>query len=216
MDVADLPFSTTWQGTRQAVIGSYLFTQYADDDDLQAFVAAFNTLAQEYVDWFNNINLPIYTGDMISGGLLDWVGLGLYGVERPVLAFGTSRTIGPFGTYAFGTLGFGYARTIADVSYFAADDDVYKRVITWGFYRGDGRYFNMTWLKRRVLRFLFGANGTDPTTLGNLNRVNITVSSGAFTINVAATNPMAQTFQACVEAGIIELPFQYTFTVNLV
>ena len=46
----------------QKVIRSYLYQQYADDEDLQAFVAWFNAEGQEYVGWFASISLPVYTG----------------------------------------------------------------------------------------------------------------------------------------------------------
>ena len=34
-------------------IPSYLYVQYNDDDDLQAFVQAYNELAQEIITWLN-------------------------------------------------------------------------------------------------------------------------------------------------------------------
>src|SRR5208283_808909 len=43
------------------------------------------------------------------------------------------------------------------------DDDVYKRCLTWHFYKGDGKYFSVRWLKRRVMRFLIGTNGSSPS-----------------------------------------------------
>jgi len=80
---------------------SYLYQQYTDDDDLQAFVLAYNTYAQEFVDWFNSINLPIYTQPQIFGALLDWVAAGIYGLARPVLSSGTFHSVGPYNTQYF-------------------------------------------------------------------------------------------------------------------
>ncbi|MGA3767720.1 hypothetical protein ACPBXC_29065, partial [Escherichia coli] len=40
-------------------------------------------------------------------------------------------------------------------------DDLFKRIMTWNFYKGDGFYFSIPWIKRRILRFLLGVNGTD-------------------------------------------------------
>ena len=34
-----------------------------------------------------------------------------------------------------------------------ADDDTYRRCLTWHYQKGDGKYFNIRWLKRRVMRF---------------------------------------------------------------
>ena len=58
-------------------IKSYLYFEYRGDEDCQAFVDAYNQLAQEFVDWFTGIDLPVYTGDQINGPLLDWVAAGL-------------------------------------------------------------------------------------------------------------------------------------------
>jgi hypothetical protein len=41
-------------------------------------------------------------------------------------------------------------------------DDIYRRVLTWHFYKGDGNYFSMPFLKRRVWRFLYGQDGKSP------------------------------------------------------
>src|SRR5579859_3473841 len=93
--------------TLQEVIPSYLYVEYNDDEDLQAFVTAFNAIAQQYVDFFNQINLPIYTSSSISGALLDWVAQGIYGMTRPSLpGAGSTLIYGPFNTYAFNKLAF--------------------------------------------------------------------------------------------------------------
>jgi len=46
------PFPPTAPTTLTKVIPSYLYQEYSDDDDLQAFVMAYNGLAQQYVTWF--------------------------------------------------------------------------------------------------------------------------------------------------------------------
>ena len=187
-------------------IPSYLYQQYNDDEDLQAFVRAYNTLSQERVDWFNTINLPIYTSPSISGDLLDWVAQGLYGVYRPALSSGKNRNVGPLNTYAFNEITYNTIRTIGPNDIAATNDDVFKRIITWDFHKGDGRVINIRWLKRRIMRFLNGENGTsynvDQTyqisiTFGVNNQVNIrllngqrNVTGGAF-YNGFALNEMA-------------------------
>ena len=135
-------------------IPSYLYTLYQDDDDLQAFVAEYNTLTQGYVDWFNQVDLPIYTGPLIVGYFLDWVSMGLYGYVRPA-----------------GTM-----------------DDVLKRSLTWHFYKGDGRYFDVRWLKRRVMRFLEGVDGTDQGTASTYD-VSVVFAAGySVTIDAQRVN----------------------------
>ncbi len=87
------PGSATW-------VGSYLYQEYADDDDLQAFVAAFNSFANQYDAFFATIMLPVYTNPLIVGALLDWVALGIYGMIRPSLSSGRNLDVGPFNTTA--------------------------------------------------------------------------------------------------------------------
>lgn len=227
------------------VIPSYLYWQYNDDDDLLAFVSSFNGMAQEYVDWFVNIGLPIYTGDMISGELLDWVGNGIYGQARPVLPLGSSSSVGQINTYGYNQLGYNASKQIADSQFYVATDDIYKRVLTWNFYKGDGFVFNVRWLKRRVMRFLLGDNGTDPgisqtyqisVRFNSANNATITILDGrrrilggaivdesetnTFYANEVVSTEATETvlenaalMQSAINAGILNLPFDYTYNV---
>jgi hypothetical protein len=225
---------------------SYLYQQYNDDDDLQAFVDAYNQMAQAYINWFATISLPVYTGSQITGKLLDWVAAGIYGMTRPVLPTGLSTILGPFNTAAFNTIPFNYFKLEGPSSFFQTSDDIFKRILTWHLWRGDGLTFDIRWLKRRVERFLTGTDGgpgaTDQTydvsvTFGTGNQININLqttrrfaqsgaifNTGAF--NTAAFNEVRSTslalpaspyipiFKAAVEAGVLELPFQFDFIVN--
>ena len=83
---------------------SYLYQHYADDDDLQAFVASYNALAQQYLNWYNQIGLPYYPSALVQGTLLDWVAAGLYGMVRPLLPSGSIRWVGALGTFALGVI----------------------------------------------------------------------------------------------------------------
>lgn len=148
--------------TLTEVIPSFLYEEYADDDDLQAFVAAYNDLAQGYVDWFATIGLPVYTGPSIVGTLLDWVAQGIYGMVRPALQSGRNRDLGPLNTYPYNMLPLNRRKLVGPRDVTVTSDDVFKRIITWNFYKGDGNVFNVRWLKRRVMRFLIGQNGTAP------------------------------------------------------
>lgn len=168
-------------------IKSYLYLEYRNDQDCQAFVDAYNQMTQGYIDWFTSIGLPIYTGDAISGPLLDWVAAGLYGFIRPTLATGTTKSIGPFDTWAYNTIAFNKRRVVGGGPSYVTNDDIFKRIITWNFYKGDGKDFTVRWLKRRVMRFLTGVNGTAPpvpvtyqvsVTFAVGNRVVIDIVSG--------------------------------------
>lgn len=144
------------------VIPAYPYDEYNDDPDLQAFWAAYNTLAQTYLNWFVRIGLPIYTGPLIAGALLDRIAEGLYGISRPTLFSGRTRDVGPFNTWAFNTIPFDRLKRIGPQNYYVTTDDIFKRVITWLLFKGDGKVFDIRWLKRRVARFLTGVNGTAP------------------------------------------------------
>ena len=225
------------------ILPSYAFSQYADDDDIQAFISAYNNLAQQYLDFILQLNLPIYTGDQIYGLLLDWVARGLYGLTRPTLISAAQPLIGPLNTFRFNQLGFNVFK-ISPSIYYATSDDIFKRIITWCFYKGDGTQFNIRWLKRRIQRFLTGIDGTDPginqtynisVRFGggvvsiNLGRGYIDVLGGAlcnrFALNTVSFNrlktkvipsyssPLAPIFKQAVLAGALPLPLQYTYLV---
>lgn len=173
--------------TLTETIQSYLYEQYNDDEALQAFVEAFNSIAQEYVSWFANIGLPVYTGPEISGALLDWIALGLYGMARPSLSSGRNRDIGPLNTYRLNTLGLNTRRVVGPQNVTITTDDIFKRIMTWNFYKGDGNVFNVRWLKRRIMRFLDGVSGTAPNvdetyrisvTFGDAGLVSIRIATG--------------------------------------
>jgi hypothetical protein len=200
------------------IIPSYLYQEYADDENLQGFIAAYNALAQEYADWFNQINLPCYTGPLISDTLLDWVASGLYGIQRPALTGNALVT-----------------------------DDQFKRIISWHFYKDDGKVFDVRWLKRRIMRFLTGISGTGQginqtyqisVRFGGSGVVYINVYTGvgyhrggaAFNssaYNVIAYDVMgiiirnyvdttlAPILKQAIDAGVLELPFQYSYIVSI-
>lgn len=140
-------------------IRAYAYEEYADDDDILALFQAFNDTAQGYQDWFNSLGLPIYTGLVVADQLLDWVGSGVYGLDRPTLAEEQVRLLGPINTTPINTLAINQLKRVVKASYALATDDVYRRALTWHFWKGDGRAFTVRWLKRRVQRFLDGFNG---------------------------------------------------------
>ena len=204
---------------RTTTIPAYPYVEYQDDDDIQAFFASYNTMAQGYVDFFNQVSLPVYAGNpLIVGELLDWVGQGLYSLPRPSVPLGTEQDVGPLDTYGFAeTPDFANLAEIGTVPFLVLPDDYYKRLLTWHHYRGDGRQFSVFWLKRRVARFLYGVNGID-VPLGHESEVSVHASHGVFTVTISPT--MASTYagqvlQALVQASLLALPFQYSFQVTL-
>lgn len=237
-------------------IPSYVYSQYSDDEDIQAFVASYNTYAQLYLNTFINLGLPLYP--QFTSSFLDWVGTSLYGYSRPLLPSGSNKSYGPYNTLLYNdNLPFNGYKLVGPANYFATSDDVYIRCLNWHFFKGDGKEFTIPWLKRRVARFLFGpgqvpVNENDgwnydvsgqyqiSVTFGTNHTATITIVSGTtaqvkgalynemlfngvnavFNKVTAAYTPvqipaLAPVFQAAVLAGALELPFQYTWSVNI-
>lgn len=191
----------------QNVIPSYLYQEYANDDDLQAFVDSFNAIAQGYLDWFLQNPLGLYTSAGITGALLDWVAAGVYGLYRPVLASQTSSETAGYDSQIYNTVPYDYLAYSSAGTAQNASDDIFKRTMTWVLYRGDGQYFSLQWLKNRVARFLHGANGSDANVLNF--QPSITESNGLFSItDFGGANFTA--LQLCYQSGFIPFPFQFT------
>lgn len=199
--------------TIQTTIPSYPYAQYSDDDGIQQFVAAYNVMGQGWVDAFNQLNLPVYS--LLSGQLLDWVAQGLYGLARPILSLQqkVSSQSGPYNSIEYDRIPYDAGLVIGPVagSYLLVNDDQFKRMITWHVYKGDGFQFSTRWLKRRVHRFINGANGTDAS--DNTFDVSITYSGINVTIGVPKSS-VGAVLQYAVSDGVLALPFQWNFSVG--
>jgi hypothetical protein len=245
------------------VIPSYLYQEYTDDDDLQAFVDTHNGMQQNWIDTFNALSLPIYTNPIIAGPLLDWVAQGVYGYQRPWVYAEKGFKFGPLNTWMPNQLvPIDALVKTQPRGVVIADDDFYKRCLTWHYMKGDGKYFNVRWLKRRIKRFLIGVNGSCPhidttddisITFGARQEVTIrfplinrSVVAGAlpnrfgpngtiggspngasatpgnqkpllnlvYTVAVSFPRPdYINQFAEAINAGVLELPFQFSFNV---
>lgn len=209
---------------------SYAYRQYLDDDDIQAFVVAQNAATQTYIDWFNQVFLPYYPG--LTGPLLDWVVEGLYGLTRTQLASPTSAAKGMYNTVPYNTLVYnGYAPSTQ--TFYDTTDDLFQRILTWDFFKGDGKRFSTRWLKRRIMRFLVGTNGIDPQpdqtgfTVGaeTTSAIGVHIASGTLTVSIDQTllsfqadiDPTILTlFQLAFQGGNLDLPVAYAYAVNIV
>ncbi|KDR41535.1 hypothetical protein BG61_16675 [Caballeronia glathei] len=200
----------------QQIIPSYLYRQYSDDVNLRAFVDAYNSLSQGYLSWFTSTPLALYTSPNITGPLLDWIARGIYGIPRPVLSSSTTSRVAGYDAYAYNTMPYNGQKISSSGSAALASDDIYKRVMTWNLYRGDGKVFTIGWLKNRINRFLNGVNGTDWPVQNN--PPSITVSGNIFSITVFST-PEAQALQQLFANNELAVPFQYVYqfvNVNLI
>lgn len=195
-------------------LAAYPYVQYNDDDDIVAFFKAYNAMAQEYVDFFNTYNLADYKSNLIVGDLLNWCAAGIYGMPRPFLVEGSAAEyIGSYGTGHYGLLEYGGLILTEDPppSYSFVDDNIYKRYLTWNFFKGDGVTFSIPWLKRRVMRFL-----TDEPYPEEHYDVSVEFSgNNLVTIRIPEAYIHASVFRSLVRAGLLVLPFQYSFTVVL-
>ena len=188
------------------VIPAYLYQQYQNDPALPAFVSAFNSIAQGYLNWFNQNPLGLYTSPGISGPLLDWIAAGVYGLDRPVLASQTSEESAGYDSSTYNTVPYNFLSYSASGTSQQATDDIFKRSMTWNLYKGDGQYFTIQWLKNRVARFLHGPNGTDCAVLDY--QPSVTISGKTFTVTDFA-NSNYTALQLCYQAYFLPFPFQY-------
>lgn len=203
------------QTSLQNVLPSYLYQDYNDDPDCQAFVDAYNGLAQQYVNWFNQVPLAVWANGNIVGALLDWCANGLYGVSRPVLTTSASTSRGPINTFVIDSgVPLGSRVTLTTGTTMIASDDFYKRTLTWILYRGDGFQFSLPWLKRRLARFLYGPNGVDPGVQGT-PYVSVTCSGTLLTITILSFMTIASQMAQALVDGLLPLPFQYIYSITV-
>lgn len=196
------------------ILPSYVYQQYHDDENIVAVSNAINEYGQEYFDYSRDLKLFLYTD--LSGDLLDWVGSGLYGIERPVLSIASYAYSGEYNTTVYnGLIPFnGMSVTTESEATYTVTDDIYKRILTWHVYKADGHVFTIPWLKRRIKRFLLGTNGED-VSISNTDDISVTVSNHTVTINASLTTYTdLLVFSAAVSSGAVELPFQYDFNVT--
>ncbi len=224
----------------QEVIPAYLYDQYNDDENLQAFIDAYNAMAQGYLDWFLTTNLAAYTSGQIAGPLLDWSANNIYGVMRPVISTSSTRITGAINSRAINTMAINRLSVIQSGTAQVATDDIYKRTLTWVLCRGfEGTQMSIAWLKKRIARFLYGVNGADvsvadmqyisiaPTMYRpsagisshpiNTRAINTLVLKTVMAIHLHIVLPdtlIARTFAAMLNQGLLPMPTQITWTVS--
>lgn len=211
-------------------IPAYLYQQYADDDNLQSLVDAYNQMVQAYVTWFATVGLPFYPG--LSGSLLYWVIVGLYGYPKPAIATSSNPAVGPLNTQLLNISPLNTFTAPASGTSYSLSDDLYQRSLTWCFFKGDGKQYCIPWLKRRVMRFLAGPNGLDPNPYlpnfivgpENTSAVSVTSSGGTVTVTIsqsqlatliAVPEQTLQVFALLLEGGFLDVPAQYSYSVTI-
>lgn len=205
----------SWDGL-QAIIPAYLYAQYSDDANLQAYIQAYNELATGYLDWFVQTPIAVWTNPNVTGLLLDWIGQNLYGFPRPVQATLTETHKGGIATQPLSSFQIaGYSRTLSGTGQ-AVNDDLYKRSLTWVLYLGDGRNATIPWLRNRVRRFLYGVNGSDtgvgePISLSTNSQFGV----GAVATFVVSTKPVVSLTVQNASQIVVSIAFPNTDSGNL-
>lgn len=198
------------------IIPSYIFTQYNDDEDVTAFFESYNEMAQKYLNAFNNLQLPCWTSQLITGWLLDWIAQGIYGQIRPALQIVKEQTQkGDYNTIEYNAITYATISNYIAGQYSYLSDDLFKRVLTWNFYKGDGLQFSVPWFKRRIARFIIGNDGIDPP-IDETFDISITSNDGTFYVRIPDYDDgVAYALAACIEQEFVNLPFMYKYIVTV-
>lgn len=199
------------------IIPAYPYTQYNDDPNIAALFQAYNQLAQQGLDYLNALDLPCWTSSLVTGELLDWVALGLYGETRPMLQISEDAIArGAYNTIEYNAIPYAGLKSYVPGSASYVPDDYFKRILTWNFYKGDGSHFCIDWLKRRLARFIHGDNGTDPP-LQHTFDISVTPDKGVFSVTIPDYGDGVGYFlRAAITQHLVKLPFIYTFTVRVI
>lgn len=205
------------QALIEKIIPAYPYTQYNADPNIVAFFTAYNTLAQGYLDYLNALNLPCWTSPSITGELLDWIALGIYGEGRPLLQISEDAIArGAYNTIEYNAIPYAGLKNYVPGSASYVPDDYFKRILTWNFYKGDGSHFCIDWLKRRLARFIHGTNGIDPPLQSTFD-ISVTVNNGVFTITIPDYGDGVGYFlKKAISQSMVKLPFVYTYSVTVV
>ena len=198
------------------VLPAYLYQQYTKDpynEDLQAFFTAYNTESQTRLDATNSLNLPIYTKQIAP--LLDWTAYAIYGVTRPSL--GSPAQFSPLGVYdtvPYDTTAYTQNITTRTSSFYVVNEDIFKRILTWNFYKGDGFQYTTQWLKRRIKRFLLGVDGVD-FPIDNTYEISVTYGSNNVITLTVPNYAVTPIFISALESGVLNVPFEYSYIVDI-
>lgn len=141
-----------------------------------------------------------------KGDMLDYIALCIYGEMRPAyLNSGDYKAFGALNSLPLNQDPLNSTKVMWDTDGEAVTDEIFRRIITWNFYKGDGRMPSIPWIKRRCKRFLTG-NWLDQGDLGNIslkfNRNVITIKSTGFGI-------WDKILGDAIESGVLKLPFGF-------
>lgn len=200
---------------------SYLYGEYRDDPDLRATRTAYNQEANGIFQWMQQNPVADYRSSAVGSNLLDWVGLGLYNMSRKVLVSSSGGgATGSFGDVVMGHSPFAGGKITAPTSLaLNLSDDQYRRAITWTIYAGDGWVFNTDWLRRRIARFMFVADGYGEFQVADLQLISIQWiglrSANVFITAPAMSSALALILSVGLSTGYLQIPLGYTINITL-
>jgi hypothetical protein len=196
---------------------SYPYKQlYSNDPLIVPFFNTYNIAAQYYLDWYNQNPIAIYTSPKVSGLLLNFVARGLYGLMRPTISnITTTYGAAEMNSIEMNSQAMNGNSVTQDGTTEIVDDDIFKRMMTWHLYLGDGRQATMPWLRKRIARFIYGLNGADITN-DFLQYVNLSFPSTNNIEIILATSDISEQFKFLLDQNWLAKPFQLNFTVTLI
>ncbi|MEA7465430.1 hypothetical protein ONK18_22070, partial [Salmonella enterica subsp. enterica serovar Lubbock] len=164
-----------------------------------------------------NLNLPCWTSPAITGELLDWIAAGIYGESRPLLQISEDAIArGAYNTIEYNNVAYAKLRNYVPGSASYVPDDYFKRILTWNFYKGDGSHFCINWFKRRLARFIHGANGIDPPVQSTFD-ISVMPDKGIFFVSIPDYGDGVGHFlKDAIDQSLVKLPFIYTYSVTVV
>ncbi|MXV36804.1 MULTISPECIES: hypothetical protein [unclassified Saccharibacter] len=197
---------------------AHAYQQFSDDANIVAFFKAYNQLAQESLSWMVTHPMALYIGPALEGNLLTYCAFCLYGQFRYRISYTEIRSIsGEIDGADIDRLTIDDTAIDKHYDGSAISDDLFKRILTWNFYKGDGLNFSIPWLKRRIMRFLTGENGhawrfnsTHPVSVRCVGkRVIITLDRADWPDELTAL------LGRILTNGILNVPPMRTFTLSL-
>lgn len=196
---------------------AYAYQQFSDDPDIMALFAAYNEMAQSTLSWMIAHPLALYMRPTITGGLLDYAALCLYGIARHQV--GSSQIVniaGAVDTTPINTLPVDANQLPRTSSRFDVTDDLFKRLLTWHLYKGDGLQFSIPWLKRRIMRFLTG-DGGHAWRFNSTAPVSVTLRDHSVIIVIAketADDHLITLLGALIRNGLLSVPAAFTYSIT--
>lgn len=196
---------------------AYPYQQFSDDTDINALFSATNEIAQSVLTWMLDHPLALYMRPALSGGLLDYAAYCLYGIARHQVGYSQITNIaGAINTMPVNTLDIDDNQLPRTSMRFTLTDDIFKRILTWHLYKGDGVQFSIPWLKRRIMRFLSGDDG-HAWRFNSTAPVSIAIHESTVAISIAkgtADERLLLLLSALIKNGLVPVPptFSYSFS----